>query len=545
MNSKLLKTLSVLSAAALLAGSFTACGKKQGEAPKDNTPAPTGQTSSSTYPVKTNVTLKYWVGLAGQVSATAANLGDTPLAKELEKKTGIKIEYQHPAVNQAKEQLNIMLASGELPDIIEYDWLNFPGGPEKAIKDGYILKLNETIDKYAPNLKKYLNANPEVNKMVKTDAGSYYVFPFIRGDDLLMVFNGPMIRKDWLDELGLQVPATLDEWYTVLKAFKEKKNAEAPFSIITVPASGGAEIAVSDFIFGAYGISRSFYADNGKVKYGPAEAAFKDVISVYRKWYAEGLIDKNLATVDTKVMDANVASGKTGALTGYNGGTLGKYLTSMQEKDPKFNLVAAPYPSLKKGETVKFGQMDLPYSPGGSAAITTKSKNVEIAARFLDYGYGDEGRLVYNFGVEGESYKMENGQPKYTDIILNNPDKLPITNAMGRYIRAIYSGPFIQDKGYITQYLALPQQKEALTVWSKTEAAKTKLPRITPTPEESSEYAKIYNEVDAFVNETFFKMVLGAEPIENFDKYMEKLKKMNIDRAIEIQQNALDRYGKR
>lgn len=116
-----------------------------------------------------------------------------------------------------------MLASGELPDMLEYNFFNFPGGPEKAIKDGYILELNDLIDKYAPNYKKYLQEHPEVEKMVKTDKGSYYSFPFIRGDESLLTFQGPVIRKDWLDELGLPVPETIDEWTTALKAFKEKK----------------------------------------------------------------------------------------------------------------------------------------------------------------------------------------------------------------------------------------------------------------------------------------------------------------------------------
>ena len=116
--------------------------------------------------------------------------------------------------------------------MIEYNFLSdFPGGPEKAIGDGYILKLNDLIDQHAPNLKKFLQENPDIDKMVKTDNGSYYAFPFIRGDEYLRVFQGPIIRKDWLDELGLPVPETIDDWTAMLRAFKEKKGAAAPFSV--------------------------------------------------------------------------------------------------------------------------------------------------------------------------------------------------------------------------------------------------------------------------------------------------------------------------
>lgn len=108
----------------------------------------------------------------------------------------------------------------------------YPGGPEKAITDKVILPLNDLIDKSAPNLKKLLQQDKELDKMIKTDNGTYYAFPMIRPDNGL-VFRGPMIRKDWLDELNLQVPTTIDEWYTVLKAFKEKKGQQRRFQLST------------------------------------------------------------------------------------------------------------------------------------------------------------------------------------------------------------------------------------------------------------------------------------------------------------------------
>ena len=75
-------------------------------------------------------------------------------------------------MGQEKEQFNLLLSSGDLPDIISYNWYEFPGGPQKAINDGYILKLNGLIEDYAPNLKRTLEENPEVDKSVKTDEES-------------------------------------------------------------------------------------------------------------------------------------------------------------------------------------------------------------------------------------------------------------------------------------------------------------------------------------------------------------------------------------
>lgn len=317
------------------------------------------------------------------------------------------------------------------------------------------MKLNDVIDKYAPNLKKYLKEHPEVDKMVKTDSGNYYAFPFVRGDESLMVFQGPMLRQDYLTELGLQVPTTMDEWYSVLKAFKEKKGVEAPLTF-----RGLNDLNNGAFI-GAYGINRSFYVDNGQVKFGPAQPAYKDFLATMRKWYAEGLLDKNIATVDIKAQDANMTSGKSGASIGAAGSGMGKWIGAVQGKDPNYNLVAAPYPVLNKGDKPKFGQKSFAFGsePSGMIAITGTSKNVELAARFLDYGYSEEGHNFFNFGTEGVSYKMDNGYPKYTDLIMNNPEKLSLAQAMGLYIRGNTSGPFVQDTRYLEQYYTMKQQK--------------------------------------------------------------------------------------
>ncbi|RKN78312.1 extracellular solute-binding protein [Paenibacillus ginsengarvi] len=530
--------------AACSGGSGT--GNSSPDAGKPGTPTTPNNSSSSagaTYPIKTDQTLTYWAELPGNLTGVKAAHGEVPFYQEWQKKTGIPIKFTTAPVNQAKETLNVMLASGNLPDMIEYNFVSFPGGPEKAIKDGYILKLNDVIDKYAPNLKKYLKEHPEVDKMIKTDNGSYYVFPFIRGDDSLMVFQGPIVRKDWLDELGLPVPTTIDEWTTMLRAFKDKKGAAAPFSVVSKPRVLN-EFNAGAFA-GAFGVTRAFYLENGQIKFGPAEKGFKDFLALFRSWYAEGLLDKNIANIDTKALDANISSGATGATVGNAGGGIGKWAPLITAKDPKAKLVATPYPVLKKGDTPKFGQRDQPFTQGGMVAITAKSKNAELAAKLLDYGYSEAGHMFFNFGTEGVSYKMENGYPKYTDLIMNNPDKLAPAQAMSMYFRSNYNGPFVQDKRYIEQYLALPEQRDAVGIWQKTDMAKHQLPPITPTQEESSEYAKIMTDIDTLVDEMTLKLILGTEPMDSFEKYVDKMKSLKLDRAIEIQKAALDRYNKR
>lgn len=550
MNKRSLRLGSLIISTALAASALAGCGKSTTAPSSAVSPAASAQTDSkTTYPLKTDVTLKYWSPINPNVAANFKNMGDTPYAKELEKKTGVKVEYLHPAVNQEKDQFNVLAASGDLPDVIEVANYFLTGGPELAIQNKLILKANDYIDKYAPNLKKYLKDHPDIDKMVKTDSGSYYCFPFIRGADENMTYNGLTIRNDWLKDLNLQAPTTIDEWYTVLKAFKDQKNASAPLS--WAGASNGADpfapLIFGGAFVGAYGIVKDFYVQDGKVKYGPFEAAYKDFLATMAQWYKEGLIDKNFASTDAKAFDANFLAGKTGASAMNVGGGIGKYVPAFKDKDPKADLQPVAYPTLKKGETPEFGQKDLPFASGnnGLDCITPNCKNVDIAAKWLDYGYSEEGNLLNNFGIEGVSYKMENGSPVMTDEVLKNPKGLSIGQAWAQYARATGNGPFVQRKEYSEQYNPLPSQKTAMKIWAQTNAAKHKLPPLTPTADESSQLAKIMNDVGTSVNEYSIKVVMGTESISNYDKYIDQLKKIGIEKAISIEQAAFERYNKR
>lgn len=526
MKNKILKAGALLLTVAMTAGCMVGCGQK---------------TSVGSNTTETPV-ITYWMELNGNVAANFTSMEDTNFAKNLQEATGIDIQYEHPAVGQTAEQFNLMLSNKTLPDIIEYSWLGYSGGPAKAIEDEVIIPLNDVIDKHMPNLKAYLEANPEIDKMIKTDDGVYYCVPFIRGGDTLLTSMGLMLRGDWLKELGLEVPTTIDEWETVLTAFKEKKGAVAPFTYQY--ASGG--LSNNNPFAYAYGVCRQFYiGDDGKVHYGAIEDGYKEYLMTMNKWMEAGLIDVDLATLTGDQVAAKITNGSAGASFGYCGSALGTWTTSGQASDPNFILVAAPYPTTEKGATPEMGQMDNNYIGTGSAAISTSCKNVEAAAKLLDYAFGEAGSLLYNFGEEGKSYTMENGKAVYTDEVLKNPNGLSITHAMAGYIRANYNGPFVQSEEYAAQYYQLDTQKEALKLWSSTNMAKHRIPPTTPTVDESSEQAQILGEITSIRDEWTLKFIRGDVGFDQWDAYVKTIKDLGIDRVLEIQNAALERYNAR
>ena len=136
---------------------------------------------------------------------------DNPMWQAWEKNTGVKIKWIEPTMGLDAEQFNLMLASHDLPDVFELpsklgSWTTMPGGAEKFYKDRVILKLNDLIDKYAPNFKAVLRKNPQIRKELMSDDGSIYYIPQMRMDPAIRIYSGPIFRQDWLDKLGLQVP---------------------------------------------------------------------------------------------------------------------------------------------------------------------------------------------------------------------------------------------------------------------------------------------------------------------------------------------------
>ena len=485
--------------------------------------------------------LTYWAELNGNAGSIVPTFQQVPFFREWQRQTGVELTFIQPPANQARESLNVLLASGDLPDMIEFEWDTFPGGPDKAIADGYILRLNDAIEKYAPNLRSYLREHPEIDKQIKTGSGSYYVFPFIRGDDRLLTYQGPIVRKDWLDELGLPIPETIEDWSRTLTAFKERKGAAAPLTFLGVPHPlFGLE---SGAFIGAFGVKKGFYLDEGRVKFGPLEPGYKQFLSLFRQWYADGLIDRNIATVDTKTMDANMVTGRSGASIWNAGAGIGTWQPFMQEKQPQVRLAPAPYPVLNKGERPKFGQRSLDYVGTGGVAISANSPNVEQAVRMLDYGYGEQGHLLFNFGIEGQSFEMIDGYPTYTDLILDNPDKLAPSQALAMYTRASYFGAFVQDGRYIEQYYILPEQRQAMDLWFATDAAEHRMPRVSLSEKENAELSAIMQDVETLVDETSLRIILGVEPPDSFDDSVAELRSLGIGRAIEIQEMALRRQG--
>lgn len=489
-------------------------------------------------------TLTYWCKMDAGVATHAQTYNEMEMYKKMEEITGVHIDFTHPPIGQEGEQFKLLFASKEKPDLIEYSWSAYTGGPQKAIDEGMILDISEYLD-YAPNFKKALYADTELAEEYRRatimPSGAIYGFPTFNVGEY-RTFCGITIRKDWLDELGLDVPETIDEWTTVLRAFKEKKGAKAP---LTGELSG---LLNYNIFVGAFGIGQRFYVDGDDVKYGPMEDGYKEYVKVLNQWYEEGLIDNDIATNKSTLIDSKILNGESGALL-YTpiGGGIGKYM-GQQKEGSKFELVAAPFPVLKKGDMNEYTIVDGDVNTSGTVAISASCKDPIAAVKWMDQWYSEEGYYLMNFGVEGISYNMVDGKPVYTDLILDNPDGLSISEALRMNCRASIPAPgFQQAPEYLEQFYEYDQQMEALEMWSKNVpgSKKHKMPTVWKSAEDENRISEIATDLDTYLQEKLTGFITGKESIDKYDKFREELKKsFHVDEYIEIQQKYVDDQNK-
>ncbi len=515
------KLAAIVLTSVLLAGLFSGCGPKE-EAGTD-----------------TN-TFTYWVTMPAEIVSHYQSMAEVTMYKELEERTGIKVEFMHPpAGGQASEQFNLMIVSREMTDMMEHGWSGYQGGPDKAISDGIILDLTDLIKEHAPNYYKAINDNPDYKKQVTTDTGKLYGFAALNTGQY-RTFGGMLIRQDWLDDLGLEQPETIEEWEVTLRAFKEQKGATAPLTL--------SNNATSGFHFNnAFNVGLGMYVWENEIKIPQLEPQYKEYLTLMNKWYKEGLFDNEYETNNNTVIDAKMTNGSSGATYGFIGGTIGRYVNAMKDKDPNYKLSATQFPVMNKGDEAWFLECQREAN-NPFVAISTNCKDPVAAVKWLDYLYTEEGMVLKNFGVEGVTFNKDGEKFVYTDEILNNPNGYSIPEAMVRNFRANAPAPgFNQHEDYLMQYYQLEEQRDALVRWSKftPNAAKTIVPPITPTIEESEEIISIGTNINTYISEMVVKFINGSEPLSNYDKFVETLKDIGVDRYLELNQTALDRYNQR
>ncbi|MFL0556467.1 extracellular solute-binding protein [Paenibacillus barengoltzii] len=485
----------------------------------------------SAYPFKEEVTLDVWM----PANRNIPDMNNHAIQKQVEKLTGIKVNFITPPVGQEADAFTLMMSSGDLPDII-IEPGRYPGGFEAGVNDGAYLDLTDLMEKYAPNYSAWRNSDETRRKTTVTDSGRLLGFYGIAPYSEWMWF-GMLIKQEALDKIGLPIPETIDEWHTFLTKAKEVGYSE--------PLNYGSNYGqiFTGILNGAYGVwDWTFLDSNGKVAWGPAQPKAKEYLAMMQQWNKEGLLNKDWATADFNQRMASAISDKTAVMMD-SPDTMWSYWKEQNDID----FVGALNPVLNKGDKSATTYKNFKRT-GTEAAITTQCDNVEAAMAWLDFAYTKKGWEIYNYGEYGTVHLIdENGKPYYPEnsFMYNDPDGQPVAVALDKYRRHIWpdirdehnSNPLIVAKGSYSG--------EIRKYWTENMDTSAAMPPISFTKEEASREAELGNQLSTLRGEYFAKIIKGELPVDAYDKFLEEAKKMGLDEFLSIHQAALDRYNSR
>lgn len=507
------------------------------------TPEPEGPTSM--YPLAEPVT----ISVLGAIYTPRTIPGietwqDTIAYQHVSEATNIWLDYTAVLTSSFRETFMIQITSGDYADMVFRFQQYYSGGAEQAIEDGVMVNIADYLE-YAPDYVAAIEGYG-YTKDVYTDNGYLPSF-YCLYDGPAYINSGPVVRKDLLDELEMDVPVTLDDYYEVLTAMKVAYGMTDAFKLDSVGVPEGDSVA-SAFGIALYSEPMSvnnddgFYQVDGKVKFGYIEEGFVEYVELMNKWYSEGLISGDFVnyTKFGSAEDKNIELIQNRTAITYSVG-FQEYDQILGLMDDGTELLPILDPVKSEGDTVHLlnlsqTSMDECYS------ITTGCENIEAAVLWNNYWYTEDGSQWANWGEEGVTYDYDaGGNIYYTDLVMNNPDGY--TTNQTTYVYTMRRG--IYDRGTLDTM----NSAEAMSmkdIWANSGDNKYRLPTFASmTAEESERYNLLMADIITYCAESLVKFVTGEKKLSEVTGFQDTLKGMNVEECVDIWQDTIDRYNQR
>ena len=462
----------------------------------------------------------------------------TAVQKEIENRTGIHIEWDTYS-SDVETVLQTRLASMEgLPDMVEIPPFDSNVGVDTYSSNGVLIPLNDLIEEYAPNIKALFEKYPALEAKCTSSDGNIYALAGWWGDINDYVPDYLYIRQDWLDNLGLEMPKTVDELYDVLVAFKEQDangNGNPNDEIPMATKNGIKQLYYLMTGFGYDTNSLWYTDDSGKVHYAAVEDQYKEMLAFLNKCYSEGLISDDL---DGTLLTQNITEDKVGIVCHDPADNMASSDDLARTSNPDCDYEFMPVIQVDENGTAHMTKRVLAYHHSG---VTSACKNPEAAVQWIDYVYASQdGLMLYNYGIEGMSYEYdESGEIRFTDLITNNETYTSAFSAL----RSIGAWPtyFINDSG--EAFMKIFEGTKVETACKEAYGnMENPFPEMLGTAEESEVYTSIWPDLSTYLDEMFTAFVIGTESLDNFDKYVETANSMGMQDIIDIKSAQYQRY---
>lgn len=424
-------------------------------------------------------------------------------------KTGIEIVPILPPKGSEADKLNVLLGSNEPLDM-------FAGSMALHQVNGAVRPIGDLLDKYGSHIRKLWPADWKMAwDALTTPDGRIWGIP----TSAPVAGNAVLLREDWLKKLSLPMPSTIDEYESVLKAFKEKDPAGSGQTIplLTDLASlqGGFAAGFMDVGYG------NLVDKDGMVKPPQLHPGYRDFVAKMADWYGKGYLFKEAFSSNRTrqielVKQNRVATGILWNTTV----TANEYLLRQNVPEAKY-VVAAEL----KGPTGNLNTLSGVATSG--IMISKNAKHPEAAIRLIDWVHSDiDNYFTLFFGIEGKHWKyVDKSKHIIEGINTDYMGDLVPGLSFAYTVQYEKSDPaFTPQFDFIRNYITDPN-------------------RVKPTALASVEYkfdTKTLNDkvptsgdLNRMIEQETIKFITGARPMSDYDKFIDELYKAGLGQWIE------------
>lgn len=483
---------------------------------------------------------------------------------------GISIEWNTMSDSLA-EQVNIQIAGGDLPDAYmgvgfsNYDLFEYG-------EDGTFIDLTPYLNAdVMPNLATILEAHPDIKAAITMENGCIYGLPSgeqmgtagIGKEEDYSIFTVPqfaMINKAWLDDLGLEVPTTLDELHDVLVAFQENDMAAKYYGAepgSTIPMSTGFDQWCwgQNVFYAGFGftnwtndiINDLVLNADGTVEFVCTNDAYRDAVTYFSDWYQEGLMDQEMFSQDTTQLMSKCQQGYVGVSTWW-------YIEELMG-DYSGDYVFLPILTGPAG-TVYEGTSNVTVRTGGginsgNLSVTSACESPETLLKFFDKWYEGENVMQLQYGPIGVYFTEQDENGVWTSITEEESQEKYGKSAGELKSYHEVAGPKLILSNYYQDYFKMEDRAiERLTdlydYWMPQVSDTTTYPIDCVFTKEDLDTIDMYkSDFETAVSEQEgLWLKEGGPSDEEWEAYKEKLSgSCGMDELLTVYQGAYERYS--
>jgi len=467
--------------------------------------------------------------------------GDMEIWKIAAEITGVSMQnVANPSISDRGESLNTMLAMGSLPDLIyERKFILQP-----LIPQGAFLPLKDLIEEYAPNIKAYFENIDDARVFSTYGDGEIYfiagtIVSSIKKTTGLIPTQCWFVRQDWLDDLGLSVPTTFDEFEAMLYAFRnDDPNHTGEKDTIPFFYRDGSPLGLYQ-LFGVKGdwAVEAVDPETNTIVYSRATEEYKNALRTIAKWYKDGLIDPELFSYNSQARQQYLGNNTGGCTFDWHESTASmNYNEDILAANPGMKFLPILPPANTQGKIVT------EYSARAVNiddcwGISKDCKDPITLIKYMDFWFSETGCMLNQYGIEGLTYDMVDGKPVMRESALtaeggwaNYKRRLGLTGSVMGLIDIDLSA-----KTEIAREAFLLYQKDANLV--------SPMPIFAFTDEEDDIIGTVGSAIWTLAEEYEQQVIYGDKDVDaTWAGYMAEMEALGLNEFLDAYNAAYARY---